>query len=40
LARVVSSVMYLSMAASLHVAWSVEEVVQDIRGQVSALLAR
>ena len=40
LARVVSAVMFLSMAASLNVAWSVEEVVQDIRRQVSALLAR
>lgn len=40
LARVVSAVMFLSMAASLNVAWSVEEIVQDIRKQVSALLAR
>jgi AcrR family transcriptional regulator len=40
LARVVSAVMFLSMAASLNVAWSVEEVVQDIRKQLSALLAR
>ena len=40
LARVVSSVMFLSMAASLNVAWSVEDIVQDIRRQVSALLAR
>ena len=40
LARVVSSVMFLSMAASVNVAWSVEEIVQDIRRQVSALLAR
>jgi AcrR family transcriptional regulator len=40
LARVVSSVMFLSMAASLNVAWSVEEIVQDIRRQVRALLAR
>ena len=39
LARVVSAVMFLSMAASLNVAWSVEEIVQDIRRQVSALLA-
>jgi AcrR family transcriptional regulator len=39
LARVVSSVMFLSMAASVNVAWSVEEVVQDIRRQISALLA-
>ena len=40
LARVVSSVMFLSMAASLNVARSVEEIMQDIRKQVSALLAR
>jgi AcrR family transcriptional regulator len=40
LARVVSSVMFLSMAASLNVARSVEEIVQGIRKQVSALLAR
>ena len=40
LARVVSAVMFLSMAASVNVAWSVEEIVQDIRRQVSALLAR
>jgi AcrR family transcriptional regulator len=40
LARVVSSVMFLSMAASVNVAWSVEEIVQDIRRQLSALLAR
>jgi len=40
LARVLSGVMFLSMAASLNVAWSVEEIVEDIRRQVSALLAR
>ena len=40
LARVVSSVMFLSMAASVNVAWSVEEIVEDIRRQVSALLTR
>jgi AcrR family transcriptional regulator len=40
LARVVSGVMFLSMAASVNVAWSNEEVVQDIRRQVSALLGR
>jgi AcrR family transcriptional regulator len=40
LARVVSSVMYLSMAASLNVTWSVEEIMQDIRRQVSVLLPR
>jgi AcrR family transcriptional regulator len=40
LARVVSSVMFLSMAASLNVAWSAEEVMQDIRRQVTVLLDR
>jgi AcrR family transcriptional regulator len=40
LARVVSGVMFLSMAASVNVAWSVEEIVEDIRRQVSALLVR
>jgi hypothetical protein len=40
LARVVSSVMFLSMAANVNVALSVEEIVQDIRRQVRALLAR
>ena len=39
LARVVSSVMFLSMAASLNATLSVEEIVQDIRRQVSALLS-
>ena len=38
LARVVSSVMFLSMAASVNVALSVEEIVADIRRQVSAVL--
>jgi AcrR family transcriptional regulator len=40
LARVVSGIMFLSMAASLNVGWSVQEIVEDIRRQVSALLAR
>ena len=40
LARVVSAVMFLSMAASINVARSVEEIVQDIRGQVEVLLPR
>jgi AcrR family transcriptional regulator len=40
LARVVSSVMFLSMAASLNAASSVEEILQDIRRQVRALLPR
>ena len=40
LARVVSSVMFLSMAASVNVAWTADEIVEDIRRQVDALLAR
>jgi AcrR family transcriptional regulator len=40
LARVVSSVMFLSMAASLNVTLSVEEIMQDIRRQLGALLTR
>ena len=40
LARVVSAVMFLSMAASINVARSVEEIVHDIRGQVEVLLPR
>ena len=39
LARVVSSVMFLSMAASLNAALSADEIVADTRRQVSALLA-
>ena len=38
-ARIVSSVMFLSMAASVNVPWSVDEVMQDIGRQVSVLLA-
>jgi AcrR family transcriptional regulator len=40
LARIVSAVMFLSMAASVNIALSVEEIVQDIRGQVGVLLRR
>jgi AcrR family transcriptional regulator len=40
LARVVSGVMFLSTAMSLNVTWSVEEIMHDIRGQLSALLPR
>ena len=40
LARIVSAVMFLSMAASVNIALSVEEIVQDIRGQVGLLLPR
>ena len=40
LAHIVSAVMFLSMAVSLNVALSVEEIVQEIRGQLEVLLAR
>jgi AcrR family transcriptional regulator len=40
LAHIVSAVMFLSMAASVNTALSVEEIVQDIRGQVDVLLPR
>ncbi len=40
LARVVSSVMFLSMAASVNAAWSVDEILDDIQRQVSVVLAR
>lgn len=40
LAHVVSAVMFLSMAASVNTALSVEEIVQDIRGQLGVLLPR
>ncbi|MFI6702707.1 TetR/AcrR family transcriptional regulator [Streptomyces sp. NPDC050509] len=40
LARVVSAVMFLTMAASVNAAASAEEIVRDIRGQVAALLPR
>ncbi|MHA5022583.1 TetR/AcrR family transcriptional regulator [Streptomyces sp. SD35] len=38
LAHIVSAVMFLSMAASVNIALSVEEIVQDIRRQVDVLL--
>ena len=40
LAHVVSAVMFLSLAVSVNIALSVEELVQDIRGQVEVLLPR
>ncbi|MGN9763203.1 TetR/AcrR family transcriptional regulator [Streptomyces sp. SD31] len=40
LAHIVSAVMFLSMAASMNIALSVEEIVQDIRRQVDVLLPR
>ncbi|MGP4032799.1 TetR/AcrR family transcriptional regulator [Pseudarthrobacter sp. 1C304] len=38
LARVVSAIMFLSMAASTNVAWTVEDLLRDIREQVGAIL--
>jgi AcrR family transcriptional regulator len=40
LARIVSAVMFLSMASSVNIASSVEQIVRDIRGQVAVLLSR
>ena len=40
LAHIVSAVMFLSTAVSVNIALSVEEIVQDIRGQVDVLLRR
>lgn len=40
LAHIVSAVMFLSMAASVNIALSVEEIVQDIHRQVDVLLPR
>ncbi|MFJ4813883.1 TetR/AcrR family transcriptional regulator [Streptomyces sp. NPDC088801] len=40
LAHIVSAVMFVSMAASVNIALSVEEIVQDIRRQVDVLLPR
>jgi AcrR family transcriptional regulator len=40
LAHIVSAVMFLSMAVSVNIALSVEEIVQDIRRQVGVLLPR
>lgn len=40
LAHIVSAAMFLSMAASVNIALSVEEIVQDIRRQIEVLLPR
>jgi hypothetical protein len=40
LAHIVSAVMFLSMAMSVNIPLSVEEIVQDIRRQVDVLLPR
>ena len=39
-AHIVSAVMFLSLATSVNIALSVEELVQDIRGQIEVLLPR
>ncbi|MFC5787798.1 TetR/AcrR family transcriptional regulator [Streptomyces aureus] len=40
LARVVSAVLFLAMAASVNAAASADEILRDVRGQVAALLPR
>ncbi|MDQ7876764.1 TetR/AcrR family transcriptional regulator [Microbacterium sp. QXD-8] len=40
LAHVISAVMFVSMAATVNIALTVDEIVDDIRRQVQALLAR
>lgn len=39
-ARIVSAIMFLSMSASVNTAWSVDELIQDIRTQIGVLLRR
>lgn len=39
-ARVVSTVMFLAMAAGVNVAASVDDIVRDIREQIAVLLTR
>ena len=40
MARIVTAIMFLSMAASVNAALSIDDVVQDIRAQVGVLLSR
>jgi hypothetical protein len=40
LAHIVSAVMFLSMAASVNITLNIDEITQEIRGQVGYLLAR
>ncbi|GHA45276.1 hypothetical protein GCM10010372_51550 [Streptomyces tauricus] len=40
LAHIVSAVMFLSMAASVNIALSVEEIMQDIQGKIEVLMPR
>jgi len=39
LARIVSAIMFLSMAATINIARSVDEILEDVRGQVRVLLS-
>ena len=39
-ARIVTAIMFLSMAASVNAAMSVEAIMQDIRTQISLLIPR
>jgi hypothetical protein len=39
-ARIVTAIMFLSMASSVNAALSIEDIVQDIRTQVSMLMPR
>ncbi|MBQ7806424.1 MAG: hypothetical protein IJ372_17580, partial [Rhodococcus sp.] len=40
LAQIISSIMFLSMSLTINIAGSVGEIVEDISGQVSVLLAQ
>ncbi|BCW70897.1 TetR/AcrR family transcriptional regulator [Arthrobacter sp. NicSoilB8] len=40
MARIVTAIMFLSMAASVNAALSIDDIVQDIRAQVGVLLSR
>jgi hypothetical protein len=39
LAHIVSAIMFLSMAATIHIARSVDEILEDIRSQARVLLS-
>jgi hypothetical protein len=39
LAHIVSAIMFLSMAATIHIARSVDEILEDIRSQARILLS-
>jgi hypothetical protein len=40
MARIVTAIMFLSMAASVNAALSIDDIVRDIRAQVAVLLSR